>query len=187
MEQEKHRLRQQLQLLEDEYEQRILELQTDIDSLSEKLSNTDSSCRLQDRERSNLVAQLTEQNQRLTSELQASVAREQELQSRINQLRDQVTDKRITVQDHMTHLEILREEIDLVTHRKNDLERKVQQLMEEKESIANALEETSDKIIVLEKHTREQECQVCVDNSSKCFLFKNASKPYLPVFIQLQK
>ena len=71
LEQEKHRLRQQLRLMEDEYEQRILELQSDIDTLKSKLADTDTNSRLQDRERSNLVAQLTEQNQRLTSELQA--------------------------------------------------------------------------------------------------------------------
>ena len=71
LEQEKYRLRQQLRLMEDEYEQRILELQSDIDTLKSKLADTDTNSRLQDRERSNLVAQLTEQNQRLTSELQA--------------------------------------------------------------------------------------------------------------------
>ena len=146
--------------MEDEYEQRILDLQTDIDSLRDRLANTDTNSRLHDREKANLVAQLTEQNQRLTSELQASASREQELQSRIHQLRDQVTDKRITVQDHVTHLEILREEIDLVTNRKNDLEKKVQQLIAEKETIANALDESSDKMMVLERHTREQDCQV---------------------------
>ena len=40
-----------------------------------------------------LVAQLTEQNHRLTSELQACLSREEELQTRISQLRDQVCDK----------------------------------------------------------------------------------------------
>ena len=74
LEQEKYRLRQQLRLMEDEYEQRILELQSDIDTLKSKLADTDTNSRLQDRERSNLVAQLTEQNQRLTSELQAGTS-----------------------------------------------------------------------------------------------------------------
>ena len=60
----------------------------------------------------------------------------------------------------MTHLEILREEIDLVTNRKNDLQKRVQQLVAERENLASALEEASDKILVLEKLTREQECQV---------------------------
>ena len=57
MEHEKQRLRGQLELMEDEYEQRILELQTDIDTLKAKLNDSgDSDSRL--RERSNLVAQL---------------------------------------------------------------------------------------------------------------------------------
>ena len=69
-------------------------------------------------------------------------------------------DERITVQDHVTHLEILREEIDLVTNRKNDLEKKVHQLITERESLSTALDESADKILMLEKHTREQDCQV---------------------------
>ena len=69
-------------------------------------------------------------------------------------------DKRITVQDHVTHLEILREEIDLVTNRKNDLEKKVHQLIAERENLTTALDDSADKILMLEKHTREQDCQV---------------------------
>ena len=102
----------------------------------------------------------TEQNQRLTLELSACSSREAELQNRIASLREQVTDKRITVQDHVTHLEILREEIDLVTHRKNELEKKVQSLLHERESLNSALDESNEKILYLEKHTREQECQI---------------------------
>ena len=64
------------------------------------------------------------------------------------------------MQDHVTHLEILREEIDLVTNRKNDLEKKVHQLITERESLSTALDESADKILMLEKHTREQDCQV---------------------------
>ena len=60
LEHEKQRLRGQLELMEDEYEQRILELQTDIDTLKAKLNDSgDSDSRL--RERSNLVAQLVSQ------------------------------------------------------------------------------------------------------------------------------
>ena len=60
----------------------------------------------------------------------------------------------------MTHLEILREEIDLVTNRKNDLEKKVHQLIAERENLSSALDESADKMLMLEKHTREQDCQV---------------------------
>ena len=54
MEQERHRLRQQMELMEDEYEQRIIELQSDIDTLKSKLLETDSSSRMKDSERSTL-------------------------------------------------------------------------------------------------------------------------------------
>ena len=64
------------------------------------------------------------------------------------------------MQDHVTHLEILREEIDLVTNRKNDLEKKVHQLIAERENLSSALDESADKMLMLEKHTREQDCQV---------------------------
>ena len=68
--------------------------------------------------------------------------------------------KRATVQDHVTHLEILREEMELVTRRKNDLEKKVEQLIFERDQLNAVLDESSDKILMLEKQTREQDCQV---------------------------
>ena len=43
-----------MELMEDEYEQRIIELQSDIDTLKSKLLETDSSSRLKDSERSTL-------------------------------------------------------------------------------------------------------------------------------------
>ncbi len=43
LEQEKHRLRQQLRNMEDEYEQRIIELQSDIDTLAAKLADNEGS------------------------------------------------------------------------------------------------------------------------------------------------
>ena len=43
-----------MELIEDEYEQRIIELQSDIDTLKSKLLETDSSSRMKDSERSTL-------------------------------------------------------------------------------------------------------------------------------------
>lgn len=160
LEQEKHRLRQQLDVMEDEYQQRVLELQADIVTLRENLQESTSCSKVNERERSTLVTQLTEQNQRLTSELQASAQREEELQSRIAQLRSQVTDKRMSMQDHVNHLEMLREEISLITRRKTELEKKVEELINERDGLTSTLDETSDKIVMLQRHTREQDCQL---------------------------
>merc|ERR1719491_2313758 len=53
-----------------------------------------------------------------------------------------------------------REQIDLVTNRKNDLEKKVHQLIAERENLSSALDDSADKMLMLEKHTREQDCQI---------------------------
>ena len=47
-----------------------------------------------------------------------------------------------------------------VTKRKNELEKRVEELLSERESLNNTLDDTSDKIILLERHAREQDCQV---------------------------
>jgi len=47
-----------------------------------------------------------------------------------------------------------------VTKRKNELENRVEELLTERESLNNTLDDTSDKIILLERHAREQDCQV---------------------------
>ena len=71
------------------------------------------------------------------------------------------------VKDHVTHLEILREEMELVTRRKNDLEKKIEQLIVERDQLNAVLEESSDKILMLEKQTREQDCQVHPSGNGK--------------------
>ena len=47
-----------------------------------------------------------------------------------------------------------------VTKRKNELEKRVEELLSERESLNSTLDDTSDKIILLERHAREQDCQV---------------------------
>merc|ERR1712038_1052261 len=76
LEQEKHRLRCELEVMEEEYEQRITELQCDLSAMRERLQDAEMTARYHDRERQSLVTQLSEQNGRLTSELQAASRRE---------------------------------------------------------------------------------------------------------------
>ena len=148
MEQEKHRLRCELEVMEEEYEQRITELQSDLSgifkfsmrtllilhkhknlvkcttnlklvcyinyiilAMRERLHEAEMTTRYHDRERQSLVTQLSEQNGRLTSELQAASRREEELQGRLSELRSQVNDKRLSMQDHILYLENLKDEV----------------------------------------------------------------------------
>ena len=50
--------------------------------------------------------------------------------------------------------------MELVTRRKNDLEKKVEQLIFERDQLNAVLDESSDKILMLEKQTREQDSLV---------------------------
>ena len=57
-------------------------------------------------------------------------------------------------------------QVGFVTKRKNELEKRVEELLAERESLNNTLDDTSDKIILLERHAREQDCQVIYINTS---------------------
>jgi len=160
LEQEKHRLKRELEVMEEEYEQRISDLQADLNQVRSKITEAEVSTRSTDRERQSIVTSLSDQNQRLTSELQAAGRREEELQNRLSELRNQVNDKRMSMQDHVLYLENLKEEVAFVTRRKNELEKRVEELIGEREQLNSTLEETSDKIVMLERHAREQDCQL---------------------------
>ena len=69
LEQEKYHLRRRLEGVEEEYELKVSELQGDISSLRSLLQQTEVNTRAAEREKSLLITQLTEQNQRLTSQL----------------------------------------------------------------------------------------------------------------------
>ena len=55
--------------MEEEYDLKVSELQTDISGLRNILQQTEVNQRQSEREKSLLIGQLTEQNQRLTSQL----------------------------------------------------------------------------------------------------------------------
>jgi len=159
--------------MEEEYEQRISELQSDLTDMRQRIQTAETSSRCSDRERQTLVSSLSDQNQRLTNELQAAGRREEELQNRLSELRNQVNDKRMSMQDHVLYLENLKEEVAFVTKRKNELEKKVDELVSERDNLNATLDETSDKIVMLERHAREQDCQIQGNQREMCELRTN--------------
>lgn len=160
LEQDKYRLKLQIEVMEEEYEQRISDLQSDLNQIRATLQEAEYHHRTTERERSGLIGQLTEQNQRLTSELKEAGKREEELQKRLLELRSQVNDKRVTMQDHVNHLETLKDEINLVTQRKQNLEQRISELVGERSILSGDLDETSERILSLERQNREQDNQL---------------------------
>merc|ERR1711970_1138045 len=122
LEQEKYHLRRRLEVAEEEYELKVSELHSDITGLRALLEQTETSQRSAEKEKSLLITQLTEQNQRLTSQFKDSSKIEESLTCELQSMRDQVNHKKTSMSEHVTHLETLRDEITIMTERKLDLE-----------------------------------------------------------------
>ncbi|XP_064214513.1 bicaudal D-related protein homolog isoform X4 [Tribolium castaneum] len=157
VEQDRHLLKRKLANKESEFEGRILELQNDITELSNKLATKESVLKQWDRDKSNLVAELNAQNARLTSQLKEAAAVESQLQQQIECLKQECAVGKTNLHEHMSSVDTLRDELDLVTEKNKELERRLHMAAAERDSLANALEEASDRILLLERHAREQD------------------------------
>ncbi|CAB4058114.1 CCDC64 [Lepeophtheirus salmonis] len=156
LEQEKYRLKRQIEMMEDEYEQRMLELQSDLVNYKRSLEEVEGHHKSEEREKTELINQLKEQNQRLNMELQLSSQRQEDLENQLNSLKSQFHDKRLTMRDNVVYLESLKNEIELVTRRKDELEKQIAHLFRERESMSQTLEESTSKVLYMERQTREQ-------------------------------
>ncbi|CAG0890920.1 unnamed protein product [Cyprideis torosa] len=68
--------------------------------------------------------------------------------------------KRSTLTTQVSQVELLRAEIEMLTSRRSDLERRVQSLSHEREDLSMTLDESSDRILHLEREGREKEVLV---------------------------
>ncbi|XP_053954662.1 bicaudal D-related protein homolog [Anastrepha ludens] len=160
LEQEKHVLRQKLAIAEEESDQRVLELQSDLNELKDKLQAQENAIRQAEKEKTILIDELTHQNARLTEQIQEAHATELKLMSQIQELKDQYNYRNTSLQEHVHSLESIKSELNLTTEKRHDLEKRLQHAQEEKESLTSALEEASDRIHMLERHAREQETKL---------------------------
>lgn len=69
LEQEKHILRRKVDAVEGEYESKVSELQSDVADLRRSLEEQTNNVKIAERQKSSIITQLTEQNQRLTAQL----------------------------------------------------------------------------------------------------------------------
>nr|CAD7573181.1 unnamed protein product [Timema californicum] len=250
LEQDRHLLKRKLETVRTEYDIRITELQADIRELSRSLTERESVLKQSEKEKAALITELTEQNDRLTSQLKevpprrrkctysnsapenvfTSGARggnghhntsldhdlylqyvdvtvtpftvgqphqdekqnlshfkqfeylplsclftptentahkltwscnmEEQLTNQIQTLRDQCNEKKSSLQDHVNSIEILREEINMMSEKKAELERRMQTLLKEREALNSGLDDATYKIMSLEHQIREQELQL---------------------------
>ncbi|XP_025837661.1 bicaudal D-related protein homolog [Agrilus planipennis] len=157
IEQDRHLLKRKLASAESEYEARIIELQNDVTELTSKLQTKENLLKQWERDKGSLVSELNTQNARLTTQLKEAHEVENQLRTEIQSLKEQCALGKSNLQEHISSVDGLRDELELVLEKKNELERRLQNAAADRDSLASALEEASDRILLLERHAREQD------------------------------
>ena len=114
LEQEKYQMKRKYEAAISDYDIRVAELQSDINELKQSLEDQQRLMKQSDREKTLLINELTEQNQRLTSQLKEASKKEERLTSELQALRDQFSIRKVVMSDHQSHLENLREEVNMI-------------------------------------------------------------------------
>ncbi|XP_052869215.1 bicaudal D-related protein homolog isoform X2 [Anopheles cruzii] len=157
LEQEKYILKRQLEISSSENETIILELQSDIRQFRQKLEAQEQIMRQMEREKNMLIEELTAQNTRLSTELAKSNATEQQLSAQLQEIKEQCNRRTLSIQDHVSSLESLKNELRLILEKKNELENRLHMTANERENLSIALNEASERIHILERSTKEQD------------------------------
>ncbi|XP_071642832.1 bicaudal D-related protein homolog [Temnothorax longispinosus] len=157
LEQERHLLRRRLEEAKDESEARALELQADVETLRSQLEEQNERARRAERDQATLVAELTAQNTRLADQLREAAKQEEQLLVEVKVLREKCALRNTTLQDHVSSLEILRDEVQLVSAQRTELERRSLELREERARAVAALEEAEERAAALERLGHEAE------------------------------
>lgn len=160
LEQEKHTMRQKMTRMESEYETQVHQLQGDLGTLKQDMENEHHTDKDTAKQRSQIIGEITEQNQRLTRQLRDAIKNEEQLNLQLQTMRNQQDLRRTSINDHMSHVEIMRDEINILTDKRLELERRVQALLEEREQLSGHVDESAERILLLERLSREQSGQL---------------------------
>lgn len=104
-------LRRRLEEAIDESEARASEFQADVEALRSQLEEQNERARRTERDQAVLVAELTAQNTRLADQLREAAKQEEQLLLEVKVLREKCALRNTTLQDHVSSLEILRDEV----------------------------------------------------------------------------
>lgn len=111
LEQERHLLRRKLEEAKGESEAHVLEIQADVETLRSQLEEQSERARRAERDQATLVTELTAQNTRLADQLREGAKQEEQLLAEVKVLREKCAVRSTSLQDHVSSLEILRDEV----------------------------------------------------------------------------
>lgn len=157
LQQEKYELHLKMEKAEAEYENTVKELQYDISQLRHQLQTQQHHSDHGDKAATEKIRELSVQNERLKEDFRLSAVREDGLLNEMQSLREQMLCRKSSMHYHINQLEILQEEINLLSKRKCELEKRIAIVTEERDSLASSNDETQERILMLERTKRETE------------------------------
>ena len=104
-------MRRKIEILEEEYEQQVVELHADIHTVKKALDKQTRKGKNIDSQNSETIREMTEENQRLTVQVKQSGEKERELVNRKNSINTQFVVKKTNMQEHFNNMEDLNKKI----------------------------------------------------------------------------
>lgn len=160
LEQDRHLLKRKIQTVESDFESRILELQNDAREFKEKYDSRETNYKRWEREQNTLVQELNAQNQRLNTQLNEAKQTQSQLQQQLDQLREQNSIRKVSYNEQASSLDALRDELSLANTQRQEIEKRLLSFASERDALTSTIEEAEDRILVLERHRREQDAQL---------------------------
>ncbi|XP_048373740.1 BICD family-like cargo adapter 2 [Sphaerodactylus townsendi] len=160
LEQEKHELRRRLESGQAEFETRVTELETDLAAARAQLGQQRLEQRDTNRESSQAVLDMSEQNQRLVEQLSQVSQLEQHLREELSLLRGENRTLSLSSAEHAARTQSLQAENLLLQEWKQDLEKQTRQLREENESVQALVDTLHDNLLLLRRESHEKELRM---------------------------
>ncbi|XP_066271930.1 BICD family-like cargo adapter 1 [Branchiostoma lanceolatum] len=161
LEQEKYEQKQKLDRLQGEYESRLADVENDMAHYEGAARDAQNNLKVVEREKLDVIADLSEQNQRLTEQLARACESEKQLSSQVQGLREQFKERHTSASDHMYQVDSLNAEVKVLRERNSDLERRLSELAEERDGLESTLDASHERIMLLERQKQEMEHKLC--------------------------
>ena len=156
LEQEKYQLRRQLEVLEDEYQQEVSQLHDDINSVKKALERHSTKKKIADKRSSDMIDQLREKNQMMNLQVKKFGEKGKQLLIHKESVDTQIVVKMTNMQQHSKNIEGLNKKISEIVLAKVMLEKEINVLTNDIDSITQHVDISANKIRQMERKITNQ-------------------------------
>lgn len=155
--QDKYLLARQLERLEDEQQQEVSELQAELEKLRRNLEKTKRRRGAWEREVSERVEQLSQENLRLAGEVRSKAEEERRLVSHRSDYTSELSTEKVAVAQHCQRIEELNKTITELHRTKTRLDEEISAVMKTIETLTTSASHSSKKEAALERKIKLQD------------------------------